>query len=467
MKPPATERTRENSAAPWNHDNASSLNRQALDRAAHAPREIRLIMVPFTSTPRPSHDRNCGAVLAICLLFASLPAGGQQAERRLAAPPSSETVEVTTPEATPEVPFELVNNHYVIEASVNGSEPLRLVLDTGMPGKGALLYENDATDEVDLEFDPAFQARVGGAGGTGGTMVAQVANDATLDFAGVRFQHSRVMVIPVPAGFPTLDDGIVGYSFFANFAVEIDHQENVLRLHDPATYDPPTGAAVLPLTFRGNLPYTTIGVSTSGGPVVPAEVVVDLGAGHAISLNDERAEITVPSESLPTVLGRGISGPIDGVVARIAKMKLGPIELTDVVTSFPVKEHQNPRGIDSLAGNLGSETLRRFDTTFDYAGKRMVLVATQRSSEPFRFDRSGLGFLWAETTTVASIIGGSPGAQAGIEIGDVLLTVNGKPAASLGVDGVRAVLWQEGEVTLAFERNGKLFERVLTLRRLI
>ena len=379
---------------------------------------------------------------------------------------ASEQVRIKS--SVPKVPFELVNNHVLIDVQVNGGPKVKAVLDTGMPGPGLVLYKSPTTDALKLKFNPSFRAQVRGAGGNGKSLHAEVATSETLDFGSVSFEQSRVMVIPVPDNFPTYHHGIVGYSFFRNFVVEINVDRGELVLHPLGTYSPPEGANIVPLSIRQNMPHATLGLSLEPSKAwLDAEVVVDLGAGHAISLNDEEDGIFVPSPAIDTVLGHGLSGPILGKAARIAKLRLGDAVLSNVVTSFPVIEHQNPRGTEKLAGNLGTDVLRRFNVTFDYQGRRMVLEPNSQNSEPFEYDHSGVRLRFGDAFVVESVLAGSPAAEAGISEGDVLTHLNDQPVHELGINRVRAALETPGQVALQLRRNGAAIAKTVQLRRLL
>ncbi len=410
--------------------------------------------------------RNLGIVLLMAGSLASAEANAQS--HGYGAPADATTFTITAADGVPEVPFDLINNHLVLPLSVNGSEPLAVVLDTGMPAAGLALYAGDLTRQLPISFDPSIAARVGGAGGEGHRLTAQVAMSESLSLPGLRLDQARILMLPEMPGFTAYHQGILGYSLFGRFVVEIDYDRRLLRLHEPSEYVPPEGAIVLPLELRNNLPYVSVRVSADGVQWFEAQVVVDLGASHAVSLNSDASKrIVVPESAIATVLGHGLSGEIEGHIGRIAGLDLGGAVLQDVLTSFPMGGHQNPRGVDSLDGNLGSDVLKRFNTTFDYAGGRMILVPNESFETPFRFDRSGLRLSYSGEPRVEQILAGSPAEEQGLRVDDLLTHVNGEAVSGKEMHLVRQRLREDGEVRLSFLRNGESLERTLTLRRLI
>ena len=401
-------------------------------------------------------------------LSVALPLGAFGSPALPLPPPGSHVATITAPEGVSEIPFSLQNGLVVLPLSVNGSEPLEIVLDTGMPVPGLLLYEGDSTAGLGLRLDPTRSARVGGAGGAGITHEARVAMSETLELPGLRIDRSRVLLIPGLEEFVSSHDGILGFSLFTNFVVELDFDHHRIRLHDPQSYDPPDEAVVLPLSFEGRSPHTHIRLELEEEEPFDAKVVVDLGASHALSLNTHGSDrIEVPSKSRETPLGRGLSGPVEGHVARIKLLQLGRLQLRNVVTSFPVRRHQNPRGTKSLDGNLGCGALRRFKTTFDYAGRRLVLEPNATFQEPFRFDQSGLRLAYGTELRVEHVLTGSPAEESGIEKGDVLTHLEGEAVNREDRERVLDALRNSGSVRLTLRRGEGLSTRTVELRPLI
>ncbi|MGD8375424.1 MAG: aspartyl protease family protein [Acidobacteriota bacterium] len=414
------------------------------------------------------HPKRHTAGLASLVLLVVTPAASQQVRR--VPPPDNLEVQVVAEEGVPTIPFETVNNHIVMEMEINGSGPFRTVLDTGMPAPGVVLYGSDRVDALKLDYDSAMQAAVGGAGGKGERLTAQVVPDQKASLPGLEMSGVSLTVLPRMPDFAAYHDAIIGAALFRNFAVEIDPDAGVIRLHDPATFEPPEGAISLPLEIRRGIPFTTLSVTTLAGDTVPVVLAVDLGASHPVSLNAGTVEgLEVPPGAVETVIGRGISGDVRGRVGRVAAVMLGNVKLENVIATFPVGDHQSPRGMDSRNGNLGSGILGRFAVTFDYAHDRMVLVPGRRLREPFEHDMSGLVLRNGDDgLPVQEVIPGSPGDQAGLRAGDLVVEVNGTPAASLGAYGLRDLFRQEGaRVDLVFRRGEERHEVTLTLRRLV
>jgi membrane-associated protease RseP (regulator of RpoE activity) len=89
--------------------------------------------------------------------------------------------------------------------------------------------------------------------------------------------------------------------------------------------------------------------------------------------------------------------------------------------------HMGSSGSKEVQGNIGTSVLERFRCTFDYAGGTLWLEPAARYAEPEAFTRSGLWYTrWAGVVIVHGIVKGSPAAEAGFKIRDVLRAVNGR-----------------------------------------
>lgn len=132
--------------------------------------------------------------MALVLAF-GLAANLDAQQHRMAMPDSSQST-LTATSGVAEIPFKLINNHLILPVRVNGSEPLDVALDTGMPAAGLALYDGAQTAALGLDIDPSIQAQIGGAGGSGKRMMAKIAMSESLSLPGLEIDGARVIVMP-------------------------------------------------------------------------------------------------------------------------------------------------------------------------------------------------------------------------------------------------------------------------------
>ena len=402
----------------------------------------------------------------IVMFLAAGPVLAQHGHRGGMPPPE---IEVLSGDGTVVIPFELVNNHVIIPISVKGTK-FDVILDTGMPMSGLMLFGTEAVEKLDLEYGP-MKVQIGGAGGEAARLEARLALGVTVDIEDVRMKNTTVIVAPPIPHFTSYHAGVVGAALFNNFVVHIDHDEQRIHLYDPEAYSPPDGAVALPLTFSHNIPYTEVAATTADGRRIPLTLVVDIGASHAVSLNlDSTDAIAVPDRAIRTVLGRGVSGEVRGQVGRIRGLDLGGIALTDVVATFPVSDHQHPGGMDSRNGNLGDGVLKRFNVTFDYSRKKMLLIPNRQFGAPFEWDMSGMRLEPGEDNAlrIQSLVADSPAEKAGLAVDDVVTHVNGRAVSDKDMVRLRKLMKRDGSVLkVTVTREGKPIKVKLKLRRIV
>jgi S1-C subfamily serine protease len=100
----------------------------------------------------------------------------------------------------------------------------------------------------------------------------------------------------------------------------------------------------------------------------------------------------------------------------------------------------------------------------------MLLLPNDRFAEPFEWDMSGLHLLPDEdgSLRIDAIVGGSPAAQAGLESGDTVTHVDGRPVSAGDLFAIRDRMKRAGgTVAVTALRDGAPLEAKLTLRRLV
>lgn len=355
-------------------------------------------------------------------------------------------------------PFTLVNEHVIFQATVEG-KPVDLLLDTGMPMDGLMLYSNDKVASMKLAYEKGLRARIAGAGGDREGVDAKIASGLTIDVGDLRIDEARAIVTPPLPGLAAYHDGVIGATLFDNLVVAIDYDARRITLHDPKRWQPPQEAKVVPFTLEHNAPFLEVGVLDGEGHRLSATVVVDLGAAHAISLNIGAVEgLEAPEGAIRAIVGLGVGGRLPGRVGRIAGLEIGGLTFRDVVATFPDPEVQRPGGVEFRGGNLGNGVLQRCNVAFDYQNRRLALTPNQSFGRPFEWDMSGLWLLpdAQGALRVDFVVENSPAREAGVRVGDVVTRVNGRDVKAGDLARLRETLRKPGvQLDMTVLRDGK------------
>lgn len=411
-------------------------------------------------------NRLCAAAFAAILLVASASTEGQ------GMGPAPGKHRFLSENSIANIPIQPDLDHVVFTAALNDETEVKLILDTGMPMPGLVLVGREKINRAGLNI--IAQMPLSHGPGDEQPVMASIAGGVKLTLPGLELTDLTAIVEPEEGSLGSIlvdVDGIIGLELFSKFAVTIDHDKHQLILVEPDQFQVPSGAETLPLDLKSGLPFLECSAEMLDGATVPLELVVDVGASHAISLNVGTHEAIVPPDnSIEALLGKTVSGEIYGKVGRLTSLNLGDQVLKNVVASFQTGPRHGPSTVENH-GNLGHGVLRRFNVTFDYANQRMVLIPNSHFIEPFEFNMSGVIYSFGadETLKVLRIVPGSPAETAGLSAGDVISRVNGKPVGDYRIDELRILLTIEGnEVTFeAASPDGTNKSVKLTLRRII
>jgi hypothetical protein len=410
------------------------------------------------------------SALQLAMLVPLLAPAAQEAHERHQAPPDPAVYSLAQGAQQVSLPLQLVANKLHIEAMIQGQGPFVLVLDTGMPFRGVLLYESERVAKLGLA-DSGVHVQVGGVGGERKPSDAIMADGLRLALGALTIEKGRAIVVARPEGFPLLADGVIGASLFENYVVRIDMDKQQLLLCEPAGWSPPKDVCSLPLELEGGKIFTELRIAIGAEEPVPARVVVDVGASHALALAAKPdGKFEPPAAALEMPLGRGLSGVLLGKQARVRRVELGGFAFENVVVGFEDGGRPHANGGGASAGNLGEELLRRFNVTFDYRGKRMLLEKSKSFANPFEIGMSGMAYDWQPDSTlrIRSVLPGSAAAAAELREGDIVTAIDGKPIAELGEAALYAALLVDGaELRLSLLRGAEKLEKKLRLKRLV
>jgi hypothetical protein len=345
-----------------------------------------------------------------------------------------------------QIPIEIHNNLVVVPVIVNNQLPLKFIVDTGV--RTSILTQKIFSDILHLAYSKKYT--ISGAGGES-VVNAYITNNVTLDLPGVHGRGHAMLVLEndyleLRNSLGSDVHGILGYELFSRFVVKIDYAARMLTLMTPQKFKPSKRYTRLPITVEDTKPYYVAEVKINDTTSISAKLMVDTGASHGLFLDTEsNSKIVVPEKNVQCVIGRGLSGLITGRTARINCLRIGKYEIKDMVANFPddqtIKDTLRLRsGKVYRNGSMGGEVLSRFQVIFDFPREKIYLKAKRSFYKKAYYNMSGLT-VKAEGERlrdfeVAEVRQNSAGAQAGIKVGDKILSINSFPTSEMDLSEV-------------------------------
>ncbi len=343
---------------------------------------------------------------------------------------------------TTTVPFTLVDNHIILPVTLNGSEQLQFVLDSG--AAASVLIDSRGTRALDLEVSATMT--VSGVG-NGPDPTAGIIRDITLGVGGLEMQEQSLIHLPLEAipFFHELDDvyfdGVIGAPFFSRFLVSIDYDSMMVSFSEPdAGVGRPSGAgwSSVPLEIVSGVPYLKTEVGNANGVPVEVLLLADTGARGTVSLTPAtNADIQTPEHYYPMV-SQGLSGDVISHVALAPSLTLADHELGRLPVSYDVEGGEEEADSNGIVGN---EILRRFNLVFDYTGARLYLQPNANFSDPLETDRSGLELRpHGGGVIVRKVAADSAAAGSGLAEGDIITSFDGVAATPATISALKRAL---------------------------
>lgn len=378
-----------------------------------------------------------------------------------------------------ELSFKQESNLIVVPIVVNDKGPFNFILDTG--SESGMIFDRWVIAEhnlVDARRIPIYADN--------GSKITDliVANDLTIGMSGVKGSQQSMLVLEennlnVRNILGVDAHGVLGSEIFNRFVVEIDYQEEKIRLYEPKSFVPPKGFERIPIEIMKFRPYVKTTIKQKGEKKVDLNLLVDTGASSALFLDQERhEEIILPEETLDHYLGSGLTGELEGEIGRVRKIKLGKFKFRRVLTSYPNDWRIQPvvrdkDGVIKRYGTLGSDVLSRFTVIYDYFNEYIYLKKNSHYRDDFKFNRAGFTFTAAGKDLnqyfISTLISDSPAAQAGLQVNDEIIAIDGKPVFFYSFSDMNALLREETgkKIEIIIRRDGELMKTEFRLKRLI
>ncbi|GEN77630.1 PDZ domain-containing protein [Chryseobacterium hagamense] len=394
------------------------------------------------------------------------------------------------------IPFQLIANLIFIPVNIDGVD-LTFLLDTGVSETSIFSLENQ-----ELKLPNVEKIKFSGLGGN--TSIEGFRSDNNVAGIGKNFVNRSMTIyiivdqdfnISSHVGIPV--NGIIGYHFFKDHPVVIDYSSKKITIYNDENlfrkrikkFDK------IDISIEKNKPYVFADVEMTNERR-RCKLLIDLGNSDPIWLFPVLMKDFIYNRpNIDDYLGRGFNGDVYGKRSRIHRLYLGKFSFEKPLTAMPDEfSIQHVNLVEDRKGSLGGDIMRRFTVAFDYANQKMYLRKNTGFNDPFHFNMSGLDFRqdgmeWSKDVvtlparnknapsggieiinnslqynfvlkpvfSVAGVRKDSPGARAGLQKEDRLISINGRKTADMTLQKILEIM-KSGEgrtIEINIERKNK------------
>lgn len=367
------------------------------------------------------------------------------------------------------IPFEIDDGHIFIQLSINQSEQLHFIFDTGA---NATVINPETAKRLNFSSNKASTAT-----GASGETKSSIIKDKSIKVGSIQLERIDLLSIPLSHLEKAMGkniDGIIGFDLLERFVVEINYDKSELICYESKSYTY-QGSGEL-VKIKGSLPMAAFQVILKDGSYVDEKFMLDTGADIAIGFTSpfsKRSQIKRKIGKTYVNNARGLSATSTQVdVGRIKNLKISNFEFEQI----PVYIYDTKVGFfasKKVAGIIGNEILKRFNITFDYGRNRSYWVKNKKFiNEAFHVQSSGLKLSVDSNRSkvlIDFIIPNSSAAKSELKIGDEIVEIDGVKAKDSSLSILRKLLitQSEKEVKVIYKRDNKVKELFLSLEPLI
>ena len=377
-----------------------------------------------------------------------------------------------------EIPFEYINNFIILDIGFNGSLPLKFIFDTG--AEHTILSKREISDLLQVRYEREFRVK---GSDLKTELVAYLARNIQLEILGKKIIASNEDILVLKEDYFRFEEyaglavhGIPAGHVFSRYLLKINYQRKVLTLYERGSYKMDReGFESLPLEAFRNKLYINTQAQLQPDSSAPVKLLLDTGAGMPLMLFTNTHPLIQPSvNAIPTNIGMGLGGYLEGFVGRTPGLLLGKFSQKNVLTYFQtVDTAQDLSSLNGRNGLIGNTILSRFQLVIDFQEATLWLKPAKYYQKEFVYDRSGLNIIASGARlnhfSVLNVLPGSPAEEAGIQAGDRILRVGWLAASLRTLEDLQGMLQRKPgkQVKIVIKRDGKVMKKWIVLRDLI
>lgn len=348
------------------------------------------------------------------------------------------------------IPF-IFDSHLYLQATLNDSIPATIIYDTGAD---YLYLDEDFLKLNNLQnaFGRKGTARMGGAGNSDPQRVDIFIDPIKIRCGEMDYPNKITPIIGLRDILGRYIDGLLGNTHLLQVPLMINFSESYIApLKEMLPADSLRLYHKLEAQFEENRINVKARLQIDSANVVKGWFRMDLGSGSTISLTNETVS-TLDLTDMPKVHFRTQAGGVGGDSEDMT-LRASRFYLADTLENLVIDCSLNQKGALSskrpYVGIIGNEIWSLYDIVLD---PFHASVWIKRNQNEGSYDQSSVSHMAVVDRTdicdgwiVNGLYEGGIAEQAGIEIGDTIIAINGRPVKDISWEEQRKGLGLQGE----------------------
>jgi PDZ domain/Aspartyl protease len=341
------------------------------------------------------------------------------------------------------IPIEVVADGLVLVHAKVNDHPGWFIVDNAVQG---FVADRDYARRISLQESGKALTQ----GEASNPSEAGIVRDIQIALPGLKLTHRVLVVIDLKSLEPAIGhevDGIIGSRLFDDFVVLVDYQHASMSVYSPMQYHPPTKEVPLPVRVdQHGFQFIDVTVALPGVAPITGEYLIDSGANSYLDIYKpfcDEHQLPPPAMKLLNAPGTSAGATTQSRDGRADRIEVGSFSVRNPPISFG-EDTAGLMASKDHAGLIGAAFLQRFTVVYDSPGKRIFLAPNHSYGDPSPYDQSGLR-IRAEGESfhkfvVGRVLPGSPAAEAGIEPGDIIESLDRKSANEMTLTQLQSML---------------------------
>lgn len=259
-------------------------------------------------------------------------------------------------------------------------------------------------------------------------------------------------------------DGIVGYSILKKFIIKVNYDSLTIDINTQGTIKYPRGGFYLRPIIT-TLPSTNALLRDENKKQYSSRFLFDIGAGLSAMFSRDYVEDSMLFKNKKMLLktGEGVGGKINMSVTTLKEIRIGNYKFKHVPV-YVFDDINNITSYPFLGGLIGNDIYRRFNIIFNYGKREFHMVPNSHFKDPFDYSYSGIElYLIDGQVVIGDLVLGSPGDEAGLKVGDIIIAIDNLVNQSLGQ--YKTALQQTNKkLKVTYNREGELLQTIIKIK---